>query len=405
MRRPWLTLVGIGADGLPGLGEQARKAIAEAEILVGGCRHLALLPEDHRLRIAWRSPLVDTLGELLALRGRSTAVLATGDPLWFGVGRLLLRHLPPDEVWVLPQVSAFQLAAARLGWPLEAVVATSLHSRPLARLRRLLTPGRRLLLLSESGSTPAAVAVLLREAGYGRSRLWVLEELAGPAERIVERQPADLVEERFADLNLVALELESTAPSLPIVTPLPDSAFSNDGQLTKQEVRAMTLAALAPRPGELLWDVGAGAGSVAIDWLRAEPSLRAIAVERHAERAERIRKNAEWLGVPELQVVEAEAPACLAGLAPPDAVFVGGGTAAAGMLEAAYAQLRPRGRLVASAVTLAGEAALLAFHACRGGRLIRLGLSRAEPLGAELGWRVAHSLTQLIVEKPCGAAS
>ena len=287
--RPWLVVVGIGADGMAGLGEAARRAVAAGEVLVGGARHLAMVPDDGRPRVPWRSPLAATLGEIGAHRGRPVVVLATGDPLWHGVGRLLVRHFGAAEVRVLPHVSAFQLAAARLGWALEEVVSLSVHGRPLAGLGRHLAPGRRLLVLAEDGETPAAAAALLRERGYGRSRAWVLEELGGPGERIVEAGVGGLGDGRFADLCTLALALEADGPevALPVGVALPDAAFAHDGQLTKREVRAATLAALAPLPGELLWDVGAGAGGVAIDWLRADPSLRAVAVERNAGRAAR----------------------------------------------------------------------------------------------------------------------
>jgi precorrin-6Y C5,15-methyltransferase (decarboxylating) len=406
---PWLAVVGIGADGLGGLGARARQVIAGAEVLVGGRRHLAMVPEDGRARLAWRSPLGDTLADIEGYRGRAAVVvLATGDPLWFGVGRLLVGRFGAGEVRVVPHTSAFQEAAARLGWALEEVATVTLHGRPLDRLRRYLAPGGRVLALTEGGAAPAAVAALLRGAGYGPSRMWVLEELAGAGERAVATTAGDVGPgERFAELNVVAVELRAGpgAVILPVGVALPDGAFEHDGQLTKREVRAVTLASLAPLPGELLWDVGAGAGSVAIDWLRAGPDMRAVAVERDPARAARARANAARLGVPELAVAEGEAPAALAGLPAPDAVFVGGGVADPGLMEACWAGLRPGGRLVANAVTLAGEAALLACGARWGGRLTRLALCRAEPLGGELAWRPALPITQLVADKPCVAES
>ena len=402
MTEPWLSLIGIGADGPDGLGGPARAALAQALLLAGGARHLALLPEDGRPRLRWRSPLADSLDELLAWRGRPVAVLATGDPLWHGIGSLLLRRLPPDELRVLPHVSSLQLACARLGWALEGVTTLSLHGRPLDRLRRQLLPGR-LLLLTADGAAPAAIGAILVEAGFGASTAWVLEELAGPAERVHRLPAADLIGRRFADLNLVALELRGRG--LPLGPGLPDMAFAHDGQLTKAEIRAVTLMALAPLPGGLLWDVGAGSGSVAIEWLRAGPGMRAVAIERDPARAARIAHNARGLGVPELLVRQGEAPAALDGLEPPAAIFVGGGAAAPGLLDACWAKLRPDGRLVANCVTVAGEAALLAFHARHGGRLLRLALSRAEPIGGRLAWRPAMPVTQLSTGKTCGAAS
>lgn len=403
MTAPWLSLVGIGADGVEGLGGRARRVLTEAELLVGGARHLAMLPEDERPRLAWRSPLASSLDDLLAARGRKVAVLATGDPLWYGIGRLLLRHVPLAEMTLLPHVAAFQEACCRLGWPLEDVLALSLHGRPLDTLRRHLQPGRRLLVLTSDGAAPARIGGLLAEAGFGRSAAWVLEELSGPRERVVRVDASALAQARFADLNLLALELDG--PGLPSVPGLPDEAFAHDGQLTKAEVRAVTLAALAPLEGELLWDVGAGCGSVAIEWLRTGLRMRAVAIEREVERAGRIEDNARRLGVPELELRVGTAPAALAGLPTPAAVFVGGGVTASGLLDHCWSKLDDGGRLVANAVTVDGEAALLAFHAAHGGRLVRISLARAEPVGGRLAWRPAMPVTQLSSRKTCGAAS
>jgi precorrin-6Y C5,15-methyltransferase (decarboxylating) len=407
MTAPWLTLVGIGADGADGLGQRSRDALARAEVLVGGARHLAMLGNDGRPRLLWRSPLADTLADLLALRGRAVAVLATGDPLWHGVGRLLLRHVPLQEMHVLPHVSAFQEACSRLGWAMEDVLPLSLHGRPLDRLHRHLQPGRRLLALTADGEAPAAIAALLAGAGFGMSRLWVLEELGGPRERVVAASAATVAEGRFADLNVVAMELaaDDGAKAWPGVPGLPDEAYDHDGQLTKAEVRAVTLAALAPLDGELLWDVGAGAGSVAIEWLRAGSAMRAVAIERDPARAMRIAGNARRLGVPELELLVGAAPDALAGLPEPDAVFVGGGIGTPGLLDLCWSKVRAGGRLVANAVTLGGEAALLAFQGRHGGRLARLAISRSEVIGGQLVWRPAMPVTQLSTRKTCVAAS
>lgn len=410
--QPWLTVVGIGADGLAGLGERARRALAGASVLVGGARHLELAGPTSAERLPWRSPLADTVADIAARRGRPVVVLATGDPLWFGVGRLLLRHLPRAEVTFLPHLSAFQLAAARLGWALEDTLTLSLHGRPLDALRRHLQPGRRLLVLTENGAAPARIAALLAEAGWGEggaTRCAVLEELGGPGERVTNAMTvAELAAAgTFADLNLVALVLAADGPGLPLVPGLPDESYLHDGQLTKAEVRAATLAALAPLPGQLLWDVGAGAGSVAIEWLRGGgPGMRAVAVEADPTRLARLQANARRLGVPELAAVAGRAPGCLDALAePPDAVFVGGGLATPGLLAGCWARLRPGGRFVANAVTVAGEAAVIDLHGRVGGRLVRLAVSRAEAMGGQLVWRPALPVTQLSARKSCGAAS
>ena len=394
----WLTLLGIGADGLDGLSQRARRALAAAEVLVGGARHLAMLPEDGRPRLSWRSPLADTLPEILAQRPRPVALLASGDPLWYGVGRLLLQHLSPAEVAIVPHVSAFQEACSRLGWALEEALPLTAHGRPISALRRHFQPGRRLLVLTADGSGPAAIARCLAADGYGESGITVLEEMGGVRERRTEARAATL-DGRFADLNLVAIELAAAARPRPSVPGLPDDAYEHDGQLTKAEIRAVTLAALAPCDGELLWDVGAGAGSVAIEWLRSGRAMRALAIERDSARAARITANAERLGVPELVVHTGAAPAALADLPAPAAIFVGGGASAPGLLDLCWDRLATGGRLVVNAVSVAGEAALLALHGAHGGRLLRLQLARAETIGTRLVWRPAMPVTQLAARK------
>ena len=394
----WLTLLGIGADGLDGLSQRARRALAAAEVLVGGARHLAMLPEDGRPRLSWRSPLADTLPEILAQRPRPVALLASGDPLWYGVGRLLLQHLSPAEVAIVPHVSAFQEACSRLGWALEEALPLTAHGRPISALRRHFQPGRRLLVLTADGSGPAAIARCLAADGYGESGITVLEEMGGVRERRTEARAATL-DGRFADLNLVAIELAAAARPRPPVPGLPDDAYEHDGQLTKAEIRAVTLAALAPCDGELLWDVGAGAGSVAIEWLRSGRAMRALAIERDSARAARITANAERLGVPELVVHTGAAPAALADLPAPAAIFVGGGASAPGLLDLCWDRLATGGRLVVNAVSVAGEAALLALHGAHGGRLLRLQLARAETIGTRLVWRPAMPVTQLAARK------
>lgn len=397
----WLHIIGLGEDGLDGLGAEARARIAGAEVLVGSARHHALVPDSQAERLTWASPLRTTIAAILACRGRKVVVLATGDPLWYGIGVTLQRHVDPGELAVLPAVGAFSLAAARLGWPLADVVCLTLHGRPLARLARHAAPGERLLILSADGTTPAQVAARLTKLGYGPSRLTVLEHLGGPLERRLDGIAADWPHAATAALNTVAVECRvapdtrvlSTAPGLP------DEAFHHDGQLTKKLVRAAALAQLAPLPGRRLWDVGAGSGSIAIEWLRAAPRTSAHAVERSPDRIAMIRANAEALGVPELEVVAGTAPAALAGLPTPDAVFVGGGVTAPGLLEACWAALADRGRLVAHAVTVAGEAALAGAQARWGGDLARLAIAHARPVGGHLAWRPAMPVTQWMIEK------
>ena len=400
----WLSVIGLGEDGLAGLSPAARTLVEQAEVLVGGERHLAMLPPGKAERLPWRRPLAATVGEIAARRGKRVAVLATGDPLWYGVATVLARHFPREELLILPGLSAFSLAAARLHWPLADCATLTLHGRPLERLALHLAPEKRLLILSEDGATPAKVAAYLTARGWGESRLSVLEHMGGERESRQDGTAAGWRQERCADLNTLAVECIA-GPDVRVLSRaagLPDEAFRHDGQITKRVVRAATLAALAPLPGALLWDVGAGAGSIAIEWLRLGGG-RAVAIEREPARVALIAANAAELGVPELEIVAGEAPAALRDLPRPDAVFLGGGIATPGLLDAAWSALAPKGRLVANAVTLAGEARLAEWHARHGGRLIRIAIAEAEPLGGGHAWRPHLPVTQLALSKEASA--
>ncbi len=400
---PWLSIVGIGEDGVAGLGAAARAALDDAETLVGGARHLAMVPPDGRERLEWPRPFSALADELRTRRGSPVCVLATGDPFCYGVGSVIARHVPLDEMRVHPAPSAFSLACARVGWSLPSVETLSLHGRPLASFRVTMGPGARVLVLSHDATTPARIAEMLRGAGYGESRIVVLERMGGAAERVREAFARDFALEDVHDFNTVAVECAAGpgAPLLSRVPGLPDDAFEHDGQLTRRVQRAAALAALSPFPGQLLWDVGAGCGSIGIEWMRAAPGARAIAIERSAERAALIERNAQCLGTPGLRVVEGEAPAALAGLdAPPDAIFVGGGVAASGLIDACWAALPAGGRLVAHAVSVEGERALLEVHDAIGGELCRIAVSHASPLGRYRAFRPAYPVTELAVRKP-----
>jgi precorrin-6Y C5,15-methyltransferase (decarboxylating) len=400
--KPWLAVIGIGEDGLAGLGAAARTLIETAETLVGGERHLAMVPPCSVERLLWQRPLTDTIGVIATRRGRRVAVLASGDPMWYGVGAVLARHFPRDEMTILPQPGAFSLVAARLGWAIADCAVLSLHARPLDALRLHLAPRRQMLLLSEDGTTPHAVARLMTELGWGPSVLTVFEHLGGPREAVVSDEAQNWGERHTADLNTIALECHAGPDARPLsrLAGLPDDAFEHDGQLTKREVRAVTLAALGPLPGETLWDIGAGCGSIAIEWLRATDGGAAIAAERSAARAAMIARNAVALGVPGLQIVVGAAPQALAGLDPPDAIFVGGGIADPELLPALWDALRPGGRLVANVVSLAGERAAIDWQARYGGSLTRIVVSHAEPLGTQQTWRPQLPVTQLAAAKP-----
>ncbi|WP_019631928.1 precorrin-6y C5,15-methyltransferase (decarboxylating) subunit CbiE [Actinomadura atramentaria] len=391
MSDPEVVVVGIGADGWAGLPDASRAALVEARVVLGGPRQLALLPHAVAAeRVAWPSPLVPAIPGLLAAHApRGLVVLASGDPTHYGIATTLARH--GARLRVLPHPSSVSLACARLGWAQEDTAVLSAVGRPLERLHALLAPGRRILVLSSGSATPDAVVALLAERGFSSSmtvleRLGSVDERVGPVHRDVD------------PLNIVAVECGS-GPALPVVPGLPDDAYDHDGQLTKREVRAITLARLGPLPGELLWDVGGGAGSIGIEWTRAHPACRAVAVERDPVRAERLAANARALGVPGLRVVTGAAPDALRGLPTPDAVFVGGGVTAPGMVEACWTALRPGGRLVVNAVTLESEAAVVRARAELGGDLTRVEISRAAPVGAFTGWRPAMPVTQWTVTR------
>jgi precorrin-6Y C5,15-methyltransferase (decarboxylating) len=399
----WLSIVGIGEDGVEGLSPIARGLVAGADIVFGGERHLKLAaPLINGEAKRWPSPFSGAVGEVLALRGRQVCVLASGDPFFYGVGSLLANHVAPEETVVVPAPSAFSLAAARLGWALPDIALVSLHGRALDRIRPHLHPGARALALTSDRDGPKALARLLDEIGFGASRLTVLEALGGARERVRSATAAQFDFGDVAELNIVAVEVEALpgARVLAYTPGLADDLFEHDGQITKREIRAVTLAALAPLRGEVLWDIGAGSGSVAIEWMLAHPSMRAITIEERADRADRIRRNGAAFGVPELEVVEGRAPEVLAGLETPDAVFVGGGASGNGVLDAAIAALRPGGRLVVNAVTLETEAELIARQASLGGTLTRIAVSRADSVGEKTAWRPALPVTQWVWVKP-----
>lgn len=399
----WLSIVGIGEDGVSGLGDAAKDKISSAAFVFGGRRHLslakALIAGEAR---AWPSPFEQGIEAVIGLRGRRVCVLASGDPFLHGVGATLARHVDAAEMDVLPAPSAFSLAAARLGWPLQAVATISLHGKPLDLIRPELHPDRRILALTSDAEGPAALAALLSASGFGKSSLTVLEALGGSDEKITVQQASAFSLAGINPLNLVAIEIAAgpDARILPLAHGIADDLFEHDGQITKREIRAATLSALAPRRGELLWDIGAGSGSVAVEWMLADPSLAAVAIEGDVERAARIGRNAKAFGVPDLRVVQGRAPAALAGLERPDAIFIGGGGSDEGVLGAAIDALKPGGRLVANAVTLEMEALLLARYSELGGDLIRIAVSRAAPVGSMSGWRPAMPVTQWCWGKP-----
>jgi precorrin-6B C5,15-methyltransferase / cobalt-precorrin-6B C5,C15-methyltransferase len=393
-------VVGVGADGWDGLTAATRAVIGSAEVVLGGPRQLALLPAaDGQVRQPWPSALRTALSDVLRpFAGRRVVALASGDPMLSGIGTTLVDTLGADRVTVIPHVSSAALARSRLGWSAESTAVVSVVGRDVHAVLRELAPARRVLVLSSDEKTPAAVAGLLTARGYGPSRFVVLGDLGGDHETI-----AETTAEQFAGeaprLNIVALQLAG-----PLVagwaTGLPDDAFEHDGQLTKRDVRAAALARLLPTPGQLLWDVGAGAGSVGIEWMRSHPTCQTIAVEADAGRAERIGRNARTLGVPALQVIQGTAPDALRELTAPDAIFVGGGATRSGVLRRCLDALRSGGRIVAHGVTVETEALLASAYGEHGGELTRIHVEHAAPIGSFTGWTPARAVTQWAFSKP-----
>jgi precorrin-6Y C5,15-methyltransferase (decarboxylating) len=397
----WLSIIGIGEGGIDGLSPVARRLVSDAELVVGGKRHLALAdPLIKSRRLSWPSPIGDALPEIEKHRGRPVAVLASGDPFHYGVGDMLMRTFSADETVCLPQPSAFSLAAARLGWSLQDVTPVSLHGRALEGIVRHLQPGARIVALSWDGETPAKLAALLRARGFGDSSITVLERMGGPGERVRCARAKAFDLEGIDPLNTIALEVVGSALSL--APGLDDILFEHDGQLTKRDVRAITVSALAPRQGELLWDIGLGAGSIAIEWLLRHLSLKAIGIVEDAERAARAARNAAALGTPDLRIVQGRAPEALAGLPSPDAVFIGGGLGDARLFEAAWRALKPGGRLVANAVSLGSEAKLIQQFQHNGGELTRIEIAKSGAAGRSgkvFVWRPAAPIIQWRVTK------
>jgi precorrin-6Y C5,15-methyltransferase (decarboxylating) len=399
MNRVWLSVVGIGDDGLVGLSPIARSVVDQAQILAGGKRHLAMLPDDLRTQIVWSGPIAHTLDQILQHQGEPVCLLASGDPMCYGIGSTIARRISLTEMQIFPAPSAFSLACARLGWPLPEIETLSLCGRDPALLNAVVYPGARILILSADRDTPKTVAQLLQTQGYGQTKITVLEHLGGPKERIMTNFAENWSVE-VADLNTIALQCPSDVPHRSRFPGLPDSTYLHDGQMTKREIRAITLSTLAPIPGELLWDVGAGSGSISIEWLRHDRRNQAIAIEHHPDRLQNITTNANHLGVPNLQLISGKAPVALQNLPIPDAIFIGGGLTEPGVFEICWAALRSGGRLVANGVTVETEQRIFALQKQYGGELNRIAIQRAAPVGKFLGWKAMAGVTQWLVVKP-----
>jgi precorrin-6B C5,15-methyltransferase / cobalt-precorrin-6B C5,C15-methyltransferase len=398
----WLSIIGIGEDGLVGLNPIAVSCLNKAQIIFGGERHLSMLPpDDNREKIPWKSPFQDSITEIISRRGEAICILASGDPLCYGVGTTILKDIPISEVTIIPAPSAFSLACSRLGWSLTEVETLSLCGRPASLLQSYLYPGAKLLILSEGKNTPANVAEILTSRGYGNSQITVLEKMGNSNEGITTDICANWKEENIAALNTIAVECiaDRGIVGLSRFPGLPDHAFNHDGQLTKREVRAVTLSSLAPLPGELLWDVGAGCGSISIEWLRSDRRCSAIAVEQNSSRLNYIADNAAALGTPNLQIIGGKSIDVIHNLPAPNAIFIGGGVTTPEILENCWNALLPGGRMVVNVVTLEGEQRLFQWYEKVGGTFTRIAIQRAEPIGKFLGWKAMSPVTQWVGRK------
>ena len=412
--KKWLCVIGIGEDGWDFLSADARDLLYESEIVLGGERHLKMLPKDWEgERIIWSSPIREAVSKIVSWRpedsagAQKVAIMASGDPLCYGIATKLLRHLPIEEIWIKPALTTFSLMCSRIGWSLPDVETLTIHGRPLEMLHPFVQPGAKLLVLSKGEESPEQAAKLLCARGFGKSIITVLEHLGGRNERQFSGQANSWNQPKGATLNALAIECipENNANLLSRNPGLPDEAFFHDGQLTKREIRAVSLSRLMPVVDQVLWDVGAGCGSVAIEWMRTSPRCRAVAIEKSKSRLKLIEQNSQELGVPMLRIVLGSAPEVLADLPAPDAIFIGGGLSSGNLLQTCWNALKPGGRLVANAVTLEGEQKLLQWQNENAGKsgasgdLTRLSISRAEKIGKFQGWKEMRSVIQLAVIK------
>jgi precorrin-6B C5,15-methyltransferase / cobalt-precorrin-6B C5,C15-methyltransferase len=395
----WLSIIGISENGISGLNRVARSLLENAAVVVGGSRHLEMIPQSDRWeKLVWSSPIESSIQEIIRLRGQSVCVLASGDPMCYGIGITLLRRISLEEMTIIPAPSSFSLACARLGWSLTEVELLSLCGRDPSVLKAFLYPHARLLILSADRHTPDIVAQILVDRGYSQSEITILEHLGGAKERIIRGIASNWQENNLSDLNTIAVTClaDDRTISLSRLPGLPDKIYHHDGQITKQEIRAITLATLAPLPGQLLWDVGAGCGSIGIEWLRSDRKCRAIAIEQNKQRIQYIADNASSLGVPHLQIIAGEAPMILKDLPQPNTIFIGGGLTTPNLLATCWDILPVNGRLVANAVTVESEQQLLHDRQELGGELTRIAISRAEPIGKFLGWKSIAPVTQWV---------
>jgi len=398
----WLNIIGVGDDGLGSLNEAAKIALSKATLIVGGKRHLDMLPkDDDRATLIWPSPLIQLVDDVMAKRGQQITILATGDPMHYGIGVTFAKRLPATEMAVFPALSAFTLAASRLGWDLSRTITMTLHGRPLELILSNLAPATQILALSDNGDTPSHLAALLCDTGYGDSVLTVLEHMGGSKENQQTKTANRWVGQKCQDLNTIAVDCvaDNTANPISLIPGLPDDAFVHNGQITKREVRSATLAALSPLRGQLLWDVGAGSGSISTEWMRINPLNQAMAIEHIQDRLDLIQQNRVKLGVPGLKIISGTAPEALANLPDPDRIFIGGGLTNEGVFEICWQRLKPGGVLVANTVTTQGESFAFNLAEQWDGELTRLNISRAIKIGNFTSWKPFRQVTQLRLVK------
>jgi precorrin-6Y C5,15-methyltransferase (decarboxylating) len=399
---PWLTIVGIGEDGWEGLSAKARIAIEQAENIIGSTRTLAMVPASKARQHEWPQPFSAVIDQVTPMRGQRTVMLATGDPMNYGAARKLLTFIPKEEVTIVPHLSAFTLAAAHMGWSIPDCDCFTIHGRPAANLEAFIQPDARLLILTEDETSVAEACRRLVARGFETSEVTVLENLGGAAEAVTTFPANGMPAREWSPLNTLAIHCKPgpSAKIWPRVAGLPDEAFVHDGQITKREVRAATLAALAPAPDQLLWDIGAGCGSVAIEWMRSTRGCEAIAIEQNADRLNIIATNADQLGTPRLKIVAGEAPDALRGLPQPHAVFIGGGVGVPDLFEKAWEALRSGGRLVANVISIEGEMHLYDLQEKHGGELVRIAISKLDPVGKYRALKPKMPVVQWRVVKP-----
>ncbi|MCG8507644.1 MAG: precorrin-6y C5,15-methyltransferase (decarboxylating) subunit CbiE [Rhodospirillales bacterium] len=396
----WLQVIGVGDNGWKSLSPEGREALETAEVVIGSERLFVRLSGLRAECVQWPSPITEVAEVIRTYHGRRVAVVATGDPLWYSVGSLIAKSFASEEVRFHPQLSSFQQAACHMGWALQEVACETIHGRPIELISPLLGDGQRLLLLGENSESPKRVAAFLRQNGFAASGITVLSHLGGVEESRAEGW-AENWEQPVPSFHVLAIECRASGPQKTEAGRVPglsDDHYEHDGQITKREVRAVTLSKLRPMPGELLWDIGCGAGSVAIEWVRAAPGARAIGVDRDAERLGMARRNASRLGAVKLELIEGDAAEILSQSEDPDAVFFGGGMTMEA-IEKAHARLRPHGRLVCNAVTLESETLLANCHDRFGGEMCRIAIDTLSPIGSRRGWRPSMPVTQWSLSK------